>query len=141
MNRENKTRNIREVKVGDRIETDERYDLTSTFLTMRVEEVLQNCFGYQYFGKEGFYWMTFDELDEKLEDGVWKLKSMAFYEAGFDTTQKKVGVDDSEEVELDEMDINNILRALDYLKEHNSICNVWTTGQLIEKLNKMLRNK
>lgn len=45
------------------------------------------------------------------------------------------------EVELDEMDINNILRALDYFKEHNSICNVWTTGQLIEKLNKMLKEK
>lgn len=75
-------------------------------------------------------------LKKELEEVKLRLGELEEYTHG--TEIAKV---DSEEIELEEMDINNILRALDYFKEHNSICNVWTTGRLIEKLNKMLKEK
>ena len=118
-----KTRNIREVKVGDIV----RDNLGDEHC---IQEVLPNSFA--------------------IAGRPTMLRRLEWVEKGFAEEQgwgmplnvpKEVGVDDSEEVELDEMDINNILRALDYFKEHNSICNVWITGQLIEKLNKMLKEK
>ena len=145
-----KTRNIRDIKVGDIIETNERDGLAFDRLIMkvvRVGGVLQSCFGYQCFGRTDFYWMTFDELDKKLEDGVWELKRMKLYGADRLADAKKpsieVGVGDSEEVgELTHDEIESIIDMIRYTNNNRlGMVDMGYWNTIISKLFDILDNR
>jgi hypothetical protein len=126
----------KKIKIGDKFLTGERHECTGMFLKIGVAEVLQNSFAYQFFGKAGFFWMSFDELEEKLEDGEWEMVDTEVID--LDKAEELEGVDDSEEFSKEELSfLKNVIigtRTGDDETEHY-------LGRMYHKLSKMLKEK
>lgn len=135
-----KTRNIREVKVGDIVqdEVGDRYKVIelhkNTFACLDCDDELR---------PRWVYWMAFDEANE----ADWFIENK-------EVTKVFDGVDDSEEVEFTRQELKDMKRIVgvelarlvsepDYIANSNDSLTAYVRicMNIIDKLNKMLKKK
>lgn len=120
-----KTRNIREVKVGDIVqdEVGDRYKVIelhkNTFACLDCDDELR---------PRWVYWMAFDEANE----ADWFIENK-------EVTKVFDGVDDSEEVELTKEELETLIYITELMDRTNETPDV--SEAIIDKLNKMLKEK